>query len=142
MIFPARISSCAGRESLLGGWLSPVFPVSEGPVMSDPADLKHRLPAGLAARVQSLRLADGVATVILDGSGLDGGARDAAEKTVKDALTGAPDVSEVRVGIMADRPAEPPKPKGPLIISVGAGKGAWASRPSRPIWRWHWRARG
>jgi ATP-binding protein involved in chromosome partitioning len=110
--------------------------------MSDPADLKHRLPAGLAARVQSLRLADGVATVILDGSGLDGGARDAAEKTVKDALTGAPDVSEVRVGIMADRPAEPPKPKGPLIISVGAGKGAWASRPSRPIWRWHWRARG
>lgn len=91
--------------------------------MSDPADLKHRLPAGLAARVQSLRLADGVATVILDGSGLDGGARNAAEKTVKDALTGAPDVSEVRVGIMADRPAEPPKPKGPLIISVGAGKG-------------------
>ena len=71
-------------------------------------DLRQLLPADMAARVQSLRLADGVVTLVLDGAGLDGDGRAALE---------------VRVGIVADRDAPPPAPKGPLILAVGSGKG-------------------
>lgn len=86
-------------------------------------DLRQLLPAEMASRVQSLRLADGVATLVLDGSGLDGAARAAMEAGAKAALSAAPAVTEVRVGIMADRDGPPPPPKGPLILAVGSGKG-------------------
>lgn len=85
--------------------------------------LRQHLPEALRARVQSLRLAGGVVTLVLDGSGLDEAARAQAEATAKAALGALPDVADVRVGLMADRPTEPEKPKGPIIISVGAGKG-------------------
>ncbi|MBB3954903.1 Mrp/NBP35 family ATP-binding protein [Novosphingobium sediminicola] len=86
-------------------------------------DLRQLLPADMAARVQSLRLADGVVTLVLDGAGLDGDGRAALEAGAKAALLAAPGVSEVRVGIVADRDAPPPAPKGPLILAVGSGKG-------------------
>ncbi|NKJ02007.1 Mrp/NBP35 family ATP-binding protein [Novosphingobium sp. SG707] len=86
-------------------------------------DLRQLLPADMAARVQSLRLADGVVTLVLDGAGLDGDSRAALEAEAKAALSAAPGVSEVRVGIVADRDAPPPAPKGPLILAVGSGKG-------------------
>lgn len=86
-------------------------------------DLRQLLPADMAARVQSLRLADGVVTLVLDGAGLDGDGRAALEAEAKAALSAAPGVSEVRVGIVADRDAPPPAPKGPLILAVGSGKG-------------------
>jgi len=91
--------------------------------MADSEGLKARLAPDVAARVQSLRVVDGVVTVVLDGAGLDDGARVALEGSVKASLGGAADVREVRVGIVADRPAEAPKPKGPLILAVGSGKG-------------------
>ncbi|MBN9142307.1 MULTISPECIES: Mrp/NBP35 family ATP-binding protein [unclassified Novosphingobium] len=86
-------------------------------------DLRQLLPADMAARVQSLRLADGVVTLVLDGAGLDGDGRAALEAGAKATLSAAPGVSEVRVGIVADRDAPPPAPKGPLILAVGSGKG-------------------
>ncbi|WJS98548.1 Mrp/NBP35 family ATP-binding protein [Novosphingobium humi] len=86
-------------------------------------DLRQLLPADMAARVQSLRLADGVVTLVLDGAGLDGDGRAALEAGAKAVLSAAPGVSEVRVGIVADRDAPPPAPKGPLILAVGSGKG-------------------
>lgn len=86
-------------------------------------DLRQLLPADLGARVQSLRLADGVVTLVLDGAGLDGDGRAATEAGAKAALSSAPGVAEVRVGIVADRDAPPPGPKGPLILAVGSGKG-------------------
>jgi ATP-binding protein involved in chromosome partitioning len=84
--------------------------------MSDSEALKALLPAALQARVQSLRLANGAATVVLDGAGLSAAARAALEVEAKAALTGQPDVSEVRVAIMADKPVR-------RIIAVGSGKG-------------------
>ncbi|WDF72098.1 Mrp/NBP35 family ATP-binding protein [Novosphingobium sp. KACC 22771] len=90
-------------------------------------DLRQLLPADVGARVQSLRLADGVVTLVLDGAGLDGAGRAAIEAGAKAALNAAPGVSEVRVGVVADRdagsPAQAPAPKGPLILAVGSGKG-------------------
>ena len=78
--------------------------------------LKALLPPDAAARLQSLRLAEGRATLVLDATGLQGPARDALEATVKQALHGAPGVDEVRVAMMADKVER-------KIIAVGSGKG-------------------
>ena len=78
--------------------------------------LKAVLPSLAQARLQSLRLSDGVATLVLDVAGLDGIERDRLEIAVKDALGGQPGVDEVRVAMMADRPSR-------RIVAVGSGKG-------------------
>lgn len=88
--------------------------------MADSEGLKALLAPETAARVQSLRVGDGVVTVVLDGAGLDDAARAGLETGVKAALGAAQGVDEVRVGIVADRPAAP---RGPLILAVGSGKG-------------------
>ena len=87
--------------------------------MSDEETLKARLPAMALERLQSLKLADGVATLILDASGLDASARDRMEVAVKDTLRGAEGVSEIRVAMTADRPA----PVTRRIVAIGSGKG-------------------
>lgn len=79
-------------------------------------------------RLQTLRLADGVATLVFDASGLDALARDRMEIAVRDTLRGADGVKEVRVALMADKPAAPAAPQspprvGPRIVAVGSGKG-------------------
>ncbi len=79
-------------------------------------ELGRLLPESAQARLQSLRLADGVATLVLDVAGLERGARDRLEVEVKDALRGAPGVSEVRVAMVADKVRR-------HIIAVGSGKG-------------------
>jgi len=84
--------------------------------MSDSGTLKQRLPAEAQERLQSLRLADGAATLILDASGLDGLGRDRLEVAVRDALRGAEGVAEVRVAMMADKVAR-------RIVAIGSGKG-------------------
>lgn len=84
--------------------------------MTDPDSLKSRLSPPVQARLQSLRLADGVAIAILDASGLDGAGRDRLEGEVKAALGAVPGVTEVRVAMMADKPRR-------RIIAVGSGKG-------------------
>ena len=76
------------------------------------------LPAGV--RALSCKLAGGVVTLVLDGAGLDAAARAALEAGAKAALAAAPGVSEVRVGIVADKAAAA---QGPQIIAVGSGKG-------------------
>ncbi|QDM41296.1 Mrp/NBP35 family ATP-binding protein [Altererythrobacter sp. TH136] len=85
----------------------------------DETTLTARLPQPVAARVQSLKWTDGRVTAILDGSGLGAAERDALETAVKDVLGAAPDVAEVRVAIMADKPVR----SGPVIVAVGSGKG-------------------
>lgn len=79
-------------------------------------DLKQLLPPLAASRLQSMKLADGVATLVLDVSGLDGLERDRLEIAAKDALRGHEGVSEVRVAMMADKVSR-------KIIAVGSGKG-------------------
>ena len=84
--------------------------------MSDGGELNGLLPQEVRTRLQSLRLADGVATIVLDVAGLERGARDRLEVAVKDALRGAPGVGEVRVAMVADKVRR-------HIIAVGSGKG-------------------
>lgn len=83
---------------------------------SSPDALRALLPDTIAARLQSLRVTQGAATLVLDGAGLDGLERDRIEIAAKDALRGQAGITEVRVAIMADRPRR-------RLIAVGSGKG-------------------
>ena len=86
-------------------------------MMSDEVDaLKVLLPPLAASRLQSLRLSDGVVTLVIDVAGLDRLERDRLEIAVKETLRGAPGVAEVRVAMTADR-------KALKLIAVGSGKG-------------------
>ncbi len=92
--------------------------------MSDEDRLKQRIPAQALERLQSLRFADGVATLIFDASGLDMLARDRMELAVRDTLRDAEGVAEVRVAMTADK-AEPAASAEPArrIVAIGSGKG-------------------
>ena len=91
---------------------------------SDAADaLKTLLPPEAAPRLQSLRLADGCATLVLDATGLGAPGRDALEASVRQALNSAPGVTEVRVAMVADKNQESRKNTGPQIVAIGSGKG-------------------
>ena len=78
--------------------------------------LRAALPPLAQSRLQSLRLNDGVAIVVIEASGFDGIERERLEAAVKEALSGQPGVSDVRVAMMADKPRR-------RIIAVGSGKG-------------------
>ncbi len=82
----------------------------------DPEQLRAALPPLAVARLQSLRLNETVAIVVLDAGGLDAIERERLEAAVQQALTGQPGVSDVRVALMADKPRL-------RIIAVGSGKG-------------------
>ena len=69
-----------------------------------------------ARRIAPPRLADGVASVILDVTGLDAQAREALEAEVRRILLGAPGVREVRVVQTAEKAER-------RLIAVGSGKG-------------------
>ncbi len=85
------------------------------------AALKALLPPLARAKLQTLKVADGVATLVLDVAGLDRLERDRLEITAKDALRKAPGIAEVRVAMTAERADNaPPAMK---IIAVGSGKG-------------------
>jgi ATP-binding protein involved in chromosome partitioning len=89
-------------------------------------ELKALLPADAALRLQSLRLVEGRAILVLDATGLGSLARGRLEAAVTAALGSAPGVSDVRVAMMADKaeaPVPPPAPKTPRILAVGSGKG-------------------
>ncbi|MXO89237.1 P-loop NTPase [Altererythrobacter aquaemixtae] len=86
----------------------------------DEQALKARLPDSVAARVQSIKLENGRATLVLDASGLEPENRDGLESAVKQIIGEADGVGDVRVAMVADR--APPQP-GPTLIAVGSGKG-------------------
>ena len=84
------------------------------------ARLKQRLPDSVAAKVQSVALADGIATLVLDVADMDAGERDALESAVTQLIGEDDAVTQVRVAMVADRP---PAPVIPRIVAVGSGKG-------------------
>ncbi len=87
------------------------------PDAAGPADrLKSLLPPDLVERVRSLRLTDGRAVVVLDGTGLSVQQQTAVEPAVRAVLEGAEGVTEVHVAVMADKPRQ-------HILAVGSGKG-------------------
>ncbi len=77
--------------------------------------LREMVQSAAADRLQSLKLADGVATVMLEVGGLERLDRDKLEMAVRDAVRQA-GVGEVRLGMTAER-------KSRVIIAVGSGKG-------------------
>ncbi|MBT0670870.1 Mrp/NBP35 family ATP-binding protein [Novosphingobium profundi] len=85
------------------------------------AALRALLPAEAASRLQSLRCAQGIATLVLDASGLSPRDRAALEIAVRKVLEREGDIAEVRVAFMADKPDTPARP--PRILAVGSGKG-------------------
>ncbi len=94
--------------------------------MSDLDSLKAALdaiadpksPSGLlaAGRASAPRLADGVAGVILDVTGLSLAERDALNSQVDAALKAVPGVREVRIAMTSEKMARP-------IIAIASGKG-------------------
>ncbi len=66
--------------------------------------------------MQSARLTEGRAVLVLDASGLDAAAREALEGAVQSKLTGVEGVDEVHVALTADKPRR-------RMIAIGSGKG-------------------
>ena len=87
--------------------------------MSEPSDpVKAALAGlpGLGDRIVMTRLKEGVATVVLDATGVSADDRAQLERRVRAALVGVPQVSDVRVAMTAERLER-------TIIAVGSGKG-------------------
>ncbi len=78
--------------------------------------LKALLPAQVQSRVQTVLVKNGAATLVVDVAGLDSIERERTEAAIREALQGAPGISEVRIAMTADKPAR-------RIIAVGSGKG-------------------
>jgi ATP-binding protein involved in chromosome partitioning len=78
--------------------------------------LKAILPPAARERLQSLRLTEGVATVILDAARMAEPERDRMERDVKAALVRQAGISEVRVAMTADKTSS-------VLIAIGSGKG-------------------
>lgn len=69
-----------------------------------------------AARIRSRRVNGGIATLIVDATGLGDEARKALETSLKDAVTALPGVSDANIGMTASKPQR-------RIIAIGSGKG-------------------
>jgi len=88
--------------------------------MTSANPLDRHIPAHLAPRVRSARLVGGVATLVVDASGLARAAAAALQAELERAVGGAEGVSEVRIAMMAERVAERMERR---IIAIGSGKG-------------------
>lgn len=84
--------------------------------MTSADDIRGALPPELSSMVRSVRFADGVATIIADAGGLGRSAAAQLQKELEAAASRVPGVTEVRVGLMADKPKR-------RIVAVGSGKG-------------------
>jgi ATP-binding protein involved in chromosome partitioning len=84
----------------------------------DAADLAATFAAlgADASRISAPRLKDGVASLILDVTGLAAEARAALERRIRAALIGVPAVTDVRIAMTAEKPAR-------TVIAIGSGKG-------------------
>jgi ATP-binding protein involved in chromosome partitioning len=84
--------------------------------MPDRAAYHDALPPLAQSRIQALRVADGVATLVLDAGGLDKIERERLEAASREALLAQPGISDVRIALTADKPQR-------RIVVVGSGKG-------------------
>ncbi len=71
---------------------------------------------GSEGRVQSPRIKDGIASLILDVTGLTAEARATLERQIRAASVGVPGISDIRIAMTADKVSR-------TIIAVGSGKG-------------------
>jgi ATP-binding protein involved in chromosome partitioning len=84
--------------------------------MTSTAEIEQQLPSTIVPRIRSVRLADGVATLVADATGL--GRAEAAElqREIERSVGDVEGVSEVRVALMADKVRR-------QVVVVGSGKG-------------------
>lgn len=82
--------------------------------MIDENMLKDRLPH--ADRIRSLRIRDGVATIIVEVGGLDDAERSTVERDIKGAAMQCEGIVDARIAMTASDPSR-------TIIAVGSGKG-------------------
>src|SRR3954462_11166563 len=71
---------------------------------------------GTAGRIASARLMDGIASLVLEVTGLSAHARTTLETDIRDALARAGAASEVRIAMTAEKVER-------TIVAVGSGKG-------------------
>jgi ATP-binding protein involved in chromosome partitioning len=72
--------------------------------------------SGIAEKVVMTRLKDGLATIVLDATGLSADERAQIERRVRAAMVAVPDVAETRIAMTAERLER-------IILAVGSGKG-------------------
>jgi ATP-binding protein involved in chromosome partitioning len=84
------------------------------PAMDHPADPLSGLPHD--ERIRSRKLAGGIATIIVDASGLSAAEAKHVEDTVRTAALGIEGVSEARIAMTAAQTAR-------TVIAIGSGKG-------------------
>src|SRR5690606_5592685 len=84
--------------------------------MTSPELISQQLPAPIAARIRSVRFAQGIATLVADASGLGRGEAATLQQDVEQIVGALPGVNEVRVALMADKVQR-------RIVAVGSGKG-------------------
>jgi len=82
----------------------------------DQDQLIARLPETITSRVKSASIVQDRAVVVVDASDLDTAQREKTEQTIRDILGAVPEISEVRVAMMADRVQR-------RIVAIGSGKG-------------------
>ena len=82
--------------------------------MTDPNSAIPDLPH--AERIRSLKVRDGIATVIVEAGGLDQAGRDAMEREIREAAEKSEGVTEARVAMTSSDPKR-------TVIAIGSGKG-------------------
>src|SRR5947208_9533198 len=82
--------------------------------MAQMDDALNSLPS--SERIRSRKLADGVATIILDATGLDEGEREKLEAEIRNAASRQSGVREVRIAMTAAQVSR-------TLIAIGSGKG-------------------
>ncbi|MEO6717812.1 MAG: Mrp/NBP35 family ATP-binding protein [Novosphingobium sp.] len=86
----------------------------------DSERVKRALPPLAASRLQTVQLAGGVATLVVDVGGMDKLERERLEAAIRVALAGQDDIAEVRIAMTAERGGAAARPR---IVAVGSGKG-------------------
>jgi len=84
--------------------------------MSSDTAVSAAIPSELSGMVRSTRCVDGIATIVVDASGLGRSAAAQLQRELEDAVSRVDGVDEVRVALMADKVQR-------QIIVVGSGKG-------------------
>ena len=84
--------------------------------MTSPGEIEQQLPSHIAPRIRSVRVTDGVATLVADASGLGREEAAALQREIEETVGEIAGVSEVRVALMADKIRR-------QVIVIGSGKG-------------------
>lgn len=84
--------------------------------MSNENAIREAIPDKIAPMIRSVKVADGVATIIADASGLGRSAAAELQRVLERTVGEVAGITQVRVALMADK-------RERIIIAVGSGKG-------------------